>query len=417
MSRRARSRLAPTLLLAAVLGVAVAACSSDDTGSPPPSAGSVAPGSTPGSTSAVTDEQRLAAAKTVAVGFFEAQAVNAYDQALELSTDAAARTIEWARGVNGIAAADGTPYQVPSVEAPNVRVQIDGLDPDGADRWTAVGFVELSFRPGPVVSTTSTTAPTGAPTTEVAAPGTPATYAVDLTFTGDGERVRLADYRLDDVPYPVSQLFTSFTVPSDTASGVEGQVVLGHRDLDGSVQYLVELDQTGEGEAQVESATFTPLPQGATPGTATIPPDTSTVEGTTFADPLAAGATGDALIVFPGAFPGSAGTLAVEVTGGATASGVTTTVTTDVEAGPLAWALPAFPDLTPRPVGTVTTSTTTSSTTTSSTSTTSTTQPSSSTTAATTTPTTSTGPTSSASTSSTTTTTASTSTTTTTSDG
>lgn len=347
------ARLAVMALVVTGAVLVSVSCSSDDGASAPTTTAASAPGSAPGSTMAtLSDEERLAEAKTVAVGFFEAQAVNSYDQALDRSSGAAARTVAWARAVNGIAAANDSGYQVASVEAPNVRVQIDALTADGTDRWAAEGFVELSFRPGPVVSTTSTTSPADAPTTQ-ASPDAPSTFVVDLVFTGSGDQLRLDDYRLDDVPYPVSQLFTSFEVPEATVAGVEGTVVLGHRDLDGSVQYVVDLTNDGSAEAAGGPSTFTPAAAGTAPGTATIPVGPDTVEGTTFADPLAPGAAGQALIVFPGAFPGAAGTLTLEVDG-ATAGDA-------AEATPLSWALPDYPALTPRPVGTVTASTTTSS--------------------------------------------------------
>jgi hypothetical protein len=396
------------LLVAASVLLAVG-CSSDDGGSPPstPVNGSVA-GSAPGTTSTVTDEERLARAKTVAVGFFEAQAVNAYDEGLGLSTDGAALTIEWARAVNSITAADDSGYQVPTVKAPNVRVQIDGLTADGSDRWNAEGFVELSFRPGPVVSTTSSTASSGAPTTQVAPQEAPATYVVDLVFSGDGDQLRLADYRLDDVPYPVSQLFDRFETPAASVADVEGTVTLGHRDLDGSVEYVAELTNGATAEATGRTSSFTVVPAGSA-GTSTLAVDASTIDGTTFADPVPANGSAPALIVFPGAFPGSAGTLALTIESVETE----TTAAASPEDATLRWALSEFPELTPRPVGTVTTpttSSTTSSTTTSSTSSTTVTTPTSTVASSTTEPTTST-PTSSATS---TTTSISTSTTTTT---
>jgi hypothetical protein len=277
------------------------------------------------------------------------------------------------------------------------------LTAEGTDEWAATGFVELSFRPGPVVSTTSTAPPSGAPTTAVTPPEAPATYAVDLVFSGDGDDLRIADYRLDDVPYPVSQLFTKFETPSATSSEVEGTVTLGHRDLDGSVQYIVELSNGGAAASTPGDSSFTPAPAGTT-GTAILPEDATSVEGDTYADPVPEGGTAQALIVFPGAFPGSAGTLSLAITADASA----TTTTEPGDAAPLAWALPDFPELTPRPVGTVTTSTSTSTTTSTTSSTTTSTSVAPTSSAA---PTTAT-PTTAAPTSTTTSTTSSTTTTT-----
>ena len=59
--------------------------------------------------------------RSVAVGFFEAQAVNDFDKALAKSSGAAATSIKWAQAVNTSAAANGTPYQVPTIVAPAER--------------------------------------------------------------------------------------------------------------------------------------------------------------------------------------------------------------------------------------------------------------------------------------------------------
>lgn len=369
---RPRYRLRTSLAVAALaVGPLLAACSSaDEPAAPPASTAPGATGTAPGTTIELSDQERLAEAKTVAVGFFEAQAVNDYDRAQERSDGAAALTIEWARAVNAIAAADESGYQVPAVSSPNVRVQIDRLTADGPGVWNATGFVELSFRPGPVASTT-----TVAGATDTTAAASPSTYVVDLRFVGEGADIRLADYRLDDLPYPVSQLFVAIETPEQEANGLTGRTVLGHRDLDGSVQYVVALDATDVTDATDTtqwSSAFTPTPAGSTPGTALLPVGADSVDGTTFADPIPADTSGFALVVFPGAFPGSAGTLTLAADGAPVPTTTAGSPPGSTPATSMSWALPDYPELTPRPVNTVdaTTSTTSSSTTTSSTTTT-----------------------------------------------
>lgn len=353
------------LALAPVLG----ACSSDDATSPTTTVASSpsGTGTTPGTTVTISDEERLAEAKTVAVGFFEAQAVNDYARARERSDGAAALTIDWAEAVNSIEAAEDSGYQVPSVTSPNVRVQVDALTEGPGDTWTGTGFVELSFRPGPVASTTTTT---GA-SPETTEPRSPSTFVVDLTFEGDGDAMHLVDYRLDDQPYPVSQLFVEYQTPTQEAGDLSGSTVLGHRDLDGSVQYVVQVEAGGAGESGPMRSVFTPAPEGSPPGTALVPVGPDSIEATTFADPLAANESGPVLVVLPGAFPGTAGTLTL-AGGGADP---TATTVAGAPATTLGWALPEWPELTMRPVNTVEVPASTTSTSTTSTSTTTTTEP------------------------------------------
>jgi hypothetical protein len=171
---------------------------------------------------------------------------------------------------------------------------------------------------------------------------------VDLYFTGDGNNLKLDDYRLDDVPYPVSQLFTSFPDAKGSAGDVQATVTLAHRDLDGSVQYIAEVRNAGSRPTSDPSATFIPASgAGGSAGYRAI----------VFVDPIGPNASGNELVVLPGAFPGSAGTLRLgfaAATFGSVPPG--STPPTDV-----AVAVPDFPALTPRPVHTVQTSTTTSS--------------------------------------------------------
>lgn len=374
MTIRARFLPAPAaaLLLTAALATIALGCSSSDTPSSTAPATAPPAGSRPAGTVASNGDAdaQLAQAKTVAVGFFEAQAVNDWAKALDRSSGAAALTIQWARAVNTIQAANSTPYQVPSVTAPNVRVQLDALQRGTDGLWTATGFVELSFRPGPVVSTTS-------PSTTTTAPGSPApTFAVDLVFSGQGDSMKLDDYRLDDTPYPVSQLFMALDPPTQDAGGASGRPMLVHRDLDGSVQYALGVSSTTDQTVTFTESTFTamsPGPNGSTPGSVLRP----AVRGTLFADPLKPDTTQSVLAVYPGLFPGSAGALTLTATastttgtGPGTSKAPGTTVAPGVPAV-MRWDLPDLPPLTPRPVHTVTptstSSTTTSSTTTSST--------------------------------------------------
>jgi len=366
-----RGTLSPRAFVACLAigasSLALFGCSSDSPSSTPPSSVPGTAGTTPGSVASNTDpDAQLAQAKTVAVGFFEAQAINDWDKALQRSSGAAALTIKWAQAVNTIKAANNTPYQVPSVTAPNVRVQLDSLEKTSNGLWSAKGFVELSFRPGPVVSTT---APSSTTTTTTAA-GTPrATFVVDLLFSGEGDALRLDDYRLDDTPYPVSQLFMSIDPPAQQANGATGQPVLAHRDLDGSVQYVVAASNDGDAGTTFTTSTFTSTGNGSG-GTAPGTTVGTAQKGTVFADPLAAGSKASVLVVFPGTFPGSAGILALATA--ATPGGTTVPGTTP--ATEMKWTLPDFPALTPRPVNTVnpTSASTTSTSSTSSTSTTST---------------------------------------------
>ena len=355
--RRALAGAAAVALSAGIVG-----CSS--TTDPPAASGSTstAPrsttvGSTPGS---MDPDERLAEAKTVAVGFFEAQAVNDWDKALSRASGPAALSIRWAQNVNTIKALNDTPYQVPSITAPNVRVQLDELEKNDEGFYVATGFVELSFRPGPVASTTTTAAPAGASST-TAAPSSPSTYAVDLTFSGEGDELKVEDYRLDDTPYPVSQLFVAPAVTAED-DDLEGEVILAHRDLDGAVQYLVDVTNSSSSPATPEKATWVPVQNGSTK------PSTE-VDTLLFADPAEAKGKGRSLAVLPGSFPGSAGILRLRYP----AAGGTVPERT------LTFDVPEFPALTPRQTNTVP-STTVPGSSTSTSSSSSTTTPSSSTT-------------------------------------
>ena len=221
-------------------------------------------------------DQRLAEAKTVAVGFFEAQAVNDFDKALARSSGAAATTIKWAQAVNTLKPANSTPYQVPTVAAPNVRLQIDQLasGPGGSLECCGVCRAVLPARLDCLDDHA------GAQSRSTNVPRSPSTYVIDLLFSPDGDHLRLDDYRLDDTPYPVSQLFLELSAKNDTGA-LSGAAVLGHRDLDGSVQYTSEVtNQAKQGTEQPRATSFiwkqpdTTKPPTETPGqvlTDTVP--------------------------------------------------------------------------------------------------------------------------------------------------
>ena len=282
----------------AAMVLAVSACSSESTPSAPPA-------TTQGTTAGTTAENPLADAKSAVVDFFEAKAVNDYDKALARSSGAAALTVRWARDVNGPQATKGTPYEVPTVTAPNIRVQIDDLQRSGTDMWRATGFVELGFRPSGVASTTTTAAPGSTATADTNV------FVTDLTFSDDGSgHLRLDDFRLDDTPYPVSQLYIAAPAGSSTTgttaagAGSPVSLSLAHRDLDGSVQYDLGFTSPADGTKPTTATFYADV--------ATVPTSGATGSATTlYADAANAGATVQFLVVRPGAFPGGPGVLRV----------------------------------------------------------------------------------------------------------
>jgi hypothetical protein len=348
----------PVLLLAALVAVAAMACSSNEPNNTTPAPGTSA-GTTPKVGTTLEETGDLAAeAKTAVTEFFEKKAVNNYDDARKRSSGSAKFTIDWAADVNAIKAVEKTPFALPPVAAPNVRVQIDAVEKQG-DLFAATGFVELGSRPSGVASTTTTST-----TTVPGASPAPTTYfVVDLIFAkGTDGGLTVDDYRLDDTPYPVSQLFTDFagkksgstggtTGSSGTTAGpaVDVTLRLGHRDLDGSVQY--DLKYEGDDGTKMTKAAFVAKPAG----TSTTAKGAGEVDATVYADPISGGEAG-ALVVRPGAFPGEPGVLRLTFED---AQKKTTVV--EVPVG-------EWPELTPRPVNQVRDRITASSTTTSSTS-------------------------------------------------
>ena len=325
MSTMSRGVVATAASLVLVLGVT--ACSDDDSDGDDPSTTTGADGD-PGDEGDLLAESRIAA-----VAFFETQAVNDYGKALDASSGAAALTIDWAEGVNGIEAVTGTPYEVPAAESPNVRVQLDDIEAIDDDTYRASGFLELGSRPGGIASTTTS----AAPGSEDVVPTT--TFVIDLVLSGDAEELRVDDYRLDDVPYPVSELYERYTddvtitevevssdgdptttTEADTEASSDVSLELGHRNTDGSVQYLVSDDldgatlvEAGFFAAEGDSSTTTEPPPVEDLGTpATVFADEADEASGTGDDEAESSEAGDgdrALVVRAGAFPGSAGTL------------------------------------------------------------------------------------------------------------
>jgi hypothetical protein len=375
---------------AAAVGLfVVAACSSTQSTAPT----DTAPPGTPSTTAAVTldDEVLLADAKSSVNQYFQAHAVNDYELALGVSDEAAAWAILWARGVNGIDALASTTHVVPSLESPNVRIQIDRLRQLNANRWRAEGFVELGERPGGV-ATTSTTTPASPATSGV-------TYVTDMEFAVRDGKTVLVDYRYDDVAYPVSQLYLAITDSAAESHGLHARLTLGHRDVDGDVLYLADVRPEG---SLTKQAGFVPEPPTLDEGTTTTTAQDAAPVRTTepvdlFADPAQNDERPDVLLLRRGAFPGRAGTFELAVDGpddGPTRGTGTSTTATPAgapstgsiapglqEVITLSLPVPPFPPADPRPTNTVrdslSSTTTSSSSTTSSTSTTaSTLQPS-----------------------------------------
>jgi hypothetical protein len=398
-ARRARARRSgAAIACAAGLALATVACSSsNDNGTPAATTAGSAPGSTAVPVSQMTDEQRVAEAKTQAVGYFEALATLDYDKADARSSGSAELVVNWIKTANGIEAVKGTPYETKAINAPNVRVQFDKVTQSGTS-WTATGFVELGYRPGPVTAPSSTVPPT----TNTAGTVVPNTnvFVTDFVFSDAGDHLKVDDYRLDDTPYPVSQLFVAGGSADAHATGedVDGTLTMAHRDFDGSVQYLVDVHDGGSAAITPSGAAFEPKEGGAA----------KRVRATLLADEVPAGESKSALIVLPGAFPGADGTAILEVPKPSGSTGSTIPGTTASSSQELRMVAPAWPALTPRPVNAVkdsqastsTTTTTTSSTTTTTVAGASTTTPTSAPGGATTT----TAPTSTTTTSSTTTT-------------
>lgn len=198
-----------------------------------------------------------AEARTAALEFFEAYAVLDLEQATGRATGAAQDLLEWAAKVDGIDDVEGTtfePIAAPSVE---VTVAIESVsEGDVTDTIDATGFVEVQRRP-PLLAV-------GTIPPDLEEP--PETWFItDLRFTQDEGRLSVDDFRLDDSPYPISELVTEHdgiqaivmqdhreanlsdtTTTSAQATTTEvGQASslatldMTRRDLDGSVQYLV----------------------------------------------------------------------------------------------------------------------------------------------------------------------------------
>lgn len=341
------------LALVAAGALIVAGCSGDDDDDE--ATGSTASGGTaPDEQGTQSEAELVADATTVAVAYFEARAVHDFDTADDNAEGAADLVIDWDEAVAGIDGLEGTPYEVTPVEAPEVRVSLSGMEegPDGT--YAAEGFIELGHRPSGAASTTTTTPPEGAEDLGET------TFVTDLEFVRDGDTLRVTDYRFDDVPYPVSELYvageseatgaddgsttttaadedattTESTTPGDTpdeaaeAEDADVEITMGHRDVDGSVQWLVDHDDDAElldarfiegEEPPAAGEEGVPLDVYPAPGSATgatTGDDDATEdddEATDDADDGDDGPDADALVVHAGAFPGLPGTLRFQV--------------------------------------------------------------------------------------------------------
>ncbi len=236
-----------TVIVALALAVGAGACSSDKDSS----------SSTTRRPSDGIDDP-ASEAKTAAVAFFEAQAALDYDAALKRSSGAAAVGVEWARAVNGVSEVLGTPFEVRSAPSPRTTVAIERVTATDGGRYTATGYLQIDQRPDVLAA-----GPVPPPV-----PGGPTGWFVtDLVFSRRGNRLLVDDYRMDDSPYPVSQLFARF--PSDAARVVTSsnqqigddatavaktiQARLGHHDIDQTVQYYLTAGPT---ELELRDARF-----------------------------------------------------------------------------------------------------------------------------------------------------------------
>lgn len=374
------------LVVMAALALVLSACSDDD--------GDEGADETPSSEE--RDESGIddleAEARTAAVEYFEAFSVLDYAKAMDRSSGSASLVVQWAESVNDIDQVAGTPYEFVAAPSDEITVSIDSVAENG-DAWSATGFVELRQRPPGMAEGTLP------PETEVPPESW---FITDLTYTRDGDRLRLDDYRLDDVPYPVSDLLVDYgsvdatvvvddreaagsttTTGGATTTGASGteaegstvddmQLHLGHRDVDGSVQYYLT---ESVDDLELGSASFIAPTDGGPPppGLVGDPVELLVDEPTTADPPTTADADADTrdgddgepvLAVRPGAFPGGAGTLRVVFTDEAG----TAVLVLDL-------AVPDFPPLEQRPVNEVRNTQTTTTTSSTSTTTTSTTTP------------------------------------------
>lgn len=235
------------LAFPAIVGVILLGCSDDGEAN--------APQTDPETTTTLERgiEDSEAEARSAAVRFFEAQAVLDYEVALESSSGAAATGVRWARAVNGIDQASGTPYAVEPTRTVSTTVSIDQVSESADGLYRANGYIQLDqypgwLSPGPVEGIEGET-PSG-------------WFATDLVFTLDGDRLRVDDYRMDDSPYPVSQLVSSFD-DADDETGTETGT-----DADGA-------DETDANETDAEDAGARAVVVLQDPAPSTTQPDGS----------------------------------------------------------------------------------------------------------------------------------------------
>lgn len=385
--RSPRRLLAPAF--AAIALLALAACSDSDD--------EPADDARPATTEGIRDVD--AEAKTAAVEFFEAFASMDAEAALERASGGAALAVAWARDVNAVPEVQGTDFEATATASPTSDISIEDVAeaPDG--RYRATGFIELDQRPPGLapgeLPPPPEEGPDAPPTTT---PGPPTWYVTDLVFTRDGNRLLVDDFRMDDSPYPVSQLYaveedapvavvvdetlagdgTTTTVADEdaddgTAEALAGsvEVTRAHQDLDDTVQYLLHV---GDGPMALAGAEFI---AGATVAEPASPqaegeqlellgnrPDDAEASGPvddtdTDADSGDRADPGRTVLAVLGDFPGEQGVLRLTFTGPAEGE----VVVLDVEVA-------GFPELTPLPTNTVreliaaSTSTTTTTTTT-----------------------------------------------------
>jgi hypothetical protein len=305
--------------LVAAGALIVAGCSGDDDDDEVTESNS---GTTVVETGTQGQAELVADATSVAVAYFQARSVHDFEEADERSTGAAELVIDWDEAVSEIPDLEGTPYEIDPVEAPSVRVEISAIDETGDGRLEAEGFVELGQRPDGVATTTTTAPPEGLEPDD-------STYVTDMVFVRDGDELHLEDYRFDDIEYPVSELYldspdddeatdatTDGTAPDEAADADDADVEIeyGHRDLDGSVQWILDHDD----DDVVLEARFFEGDEAPEPGAEGVPVDVfptadDDATTTTVDDDDGDVEDGRTLLVQAGAFPGLPGTMRLTV--------------------------------------------------------------------------------------------------------
>lgn len=287
----------------------------------------------------------------VVTDYFDALARGDLDRAASKATGAAAELVTWTREVDDLGAESG--LRRPEGDVPPSRASLGPIGDSSSGVLEPTGHVLLGARPAALAE--------GDSDVRLVASGGPEAIATDVVLTGEGEDLRISDYRLDDSPYPVSQLFVSDPAPATavvvgqtsrpamTIPGSDGvaegsaehlaasiQVHRAHRDLDRSVEYVLTVGATRlvlvDG-SRLPGATTSPSPQIGAIG------DPVRFDG---AESGAAEEEHRVLAVVAGAFPGTAGVLRLTFDDPSAARDVLI----DVE-------VRGFPELTPKPTNTV----------------------------------------------------------------